>query len=125
MITRDSIPFSIILPVLNGELLLSRALHSIQAQSLHDWECWIVNDGSTDGTQEIIDRIIARDSRFHSIQLERNHGLSAARNLGIRHAAGDWIAELDHDDELDPHSSPKSSRILADPPKIRLTSIQW
>ncbi|VTS07966.1 glycosyl transferase family 2 : Glycosyltransferase OS=Singulisphaera acidiphila (strain ATCC BAA-1392 / DSM 18658 / VKM B-2454 / MOB10) GN=Sinac_4472 PE=4 SV=1: Glycos_transf_2: Glycos_transf_1 [Tuwongella immobilis] len=98
-----SLSFSIILPVLNGELLLSRALHSIQAQSLHDWECWIVNDGSTDGTQEMIDRIIARDSRFHTIQLERNHGLSAARNLGIQHAAGDWIAYLDHDDEWDPH----------------------
>lgn len=91
---------SVIIPVYNAEQYLHRSLDSIIAQSFTDWECIIVDDGSTDKSGSICDEYVSKDSRFHVIH-KQNEGVSKARNLGIQKSKGDYIAFLDADDWVD------------------------
>ena len=91
---------SVIVPAYDSEEFLGRALDSVLSQSHPYWECIIVNDGSSDNTQAVIDDFVKRDSRFRSISLEKNSGSPAEpRNVGVDLARGDWICFLDSDDE--------------------------
>lgn len=90
---------SIIVPVYNTEKYLRRCLDSIVVQTYRDWECIIVDDGSTDGSAAICDEYDKKDSRFKVLHKE-NEGVSAARNVGIDHAEGDFITFVDSDDYL-------------------------
>lgn len=92
---------SIILPVYNGELFLERALKSVLHSTLVSWELIIVNDGSTDFTENICQTYCQKDKRIHFISQD-NRGLSAARNAGFSHAIGDYIVYLDADDYIEP-----------------------
>lgn len=93
---------SVIIPTYNRAQLLPRALDSVVAQSCCDWEIILVDDGSTDDTDAIIDGYTERlGDRFISIKQE-NRGSSAARNRGIDAARGRFIAFLDSDDEFLP-----------------------
>ena len=92
---------SIIVPIYNREKLLRNCLDSIFSQTFKDWECILVNDGSTDKSLEIAQQYAANDPRFILFSQE-NQGLSAARNLGIDHAQGKWITFVDSDDEIAP-----------------------
>lgn len=90
---------SIIVPVYNAEKYLNRCVDSITAQTFTDWECLLIDDGSTDKSPAICDEYTKRDSRirvFHS----KNGGVSAARNKGIRNAMGKWISFIDSDDYI-------------------------
>ncbi|MDN3204697.1 glycosyltransferase [Algoriphagus sediminis] len=90
---------SIIIPCYNSELFLEETLDCLVEQSFQDWECLIVNNGSTDNTISIAQDFISRDPRF--ITIEKEHGgISSARNLGIDKARGDFIQLLDSDDLL-------------------------
>ncbi|MDH0658584.1 glycosyltransferase [Empedobacter sp. GD03865] len=91
---------SVIVPVYNTEKYLSKCLNSILNQTLKDIEVIVVNDGSKDNSQEIIDEFVSKDSRIISIQKE-NGGLSDARNAGIDKAKGEFIAFIDSDDYID------------------------
>ena len=94
----DSRPLiSIIVPVFNTEQYLSTCLESIIAQSYKNWECLLVDDGSSDRSGSICDEYARKDSRFIVIHKE-NGGVSSARNLGIQGAVGDWITFADSDD---------------------------
>lgn len=75
-------------------------LTSVYHQDYDDWECILVNDGSTDGTQKIIDQWLEKDNRFKAVN-QNNKGLSAARNTGLEKAKGTWVQFLDADDYLD------------------------
>ncbi len=90
---------SIILPAYNRRHVIRRAIDSVIAQSFQDWELVVVDDGSTDGTTEVIDR---SDPRIRLVQ-QSNRGAAAARNHGIAKARGQFIAFLDSDDEWLPH----------------------
>jgi glycosyltransferase involved in cell wall biosynthesis len=90
---------SIILPTFNRIDTIVRAIKSVQAQTLEDWELIVVDDGSTDDTAALIDGI---DPRLTLIRQE-NRGFTEARNTGIRAARGDYLAFLDSDDEFLPH----------------------
>lgn len=92
---------SIIVPVYNMELYLRECLDSIKDQTFKDWECIIVDDGSTDRSPEICDEYQNMDSRFKVIHKE-NGGVSSARNTGLRNASGDTIGFVDPDDYTDP-----------------------
>ncbi|WP_051697984.1 glycosyltransferase family 2 protein [Prevotella sp. 10(H)] len=91
---------SVIIPVYNTEQYLEECLDSLLLQQFQDWECLLIDDGSTDGSGNICDRYAQKDSRFrvfHTI----NSGVSAARNLGIEHASAPYIAFIDSDDTVD------------------------
>lgn len=90
---------TIIVPVYNGENTLRRCVKSILSQTYKDWECILVNDGSTDRTGEICECIAASDSRFRVIH-QANSGPNAARNQGIEAARGEFLIFPDADDEF-------------------------
>lgn len=89
-----------IIIVHNGEAYLEEAIASVRAQSVPDWELLIVDDGSADGSREIARRHALADARIRPIEHpdQRNHGMSATRNLGLSQARGDYVGFLDADD---------------------------
>jgi Glycosyl transferase family 2 len=90
--------FSVIIPCWNASLTLRSTLLSLLAQDCADWECFIINDGSTDDTDSIIKLFCKIDPRFSSIDTNRQ-GPSNARNLaGLSLAKGKYLAFLDSDD---------------------------
>ena len=91
--------FSIIIPTYNRADLLPETIRSVQNQTFMDWECIVVDDGSTDNTRQIVEEIIKSDSRIKYIYQE-NAERSAARNNGIRNSSGDYICFLDSDDHF-------------------------
>lgn len=102
MDTNLNIPLvSLIIPVYNVEKYLQKALHSVENQTFKSFEAIIVNDGSTDGSLNIINEFVERNSNFHLINQE-NAGLSAARNAGLSISKGEYIAFMDSDDYIHP-----------------------
>lgn len=92
---------SIIVPVYNMEKYLRECLNSIKGQTFTDWECIIIDDGSTDNSPCICDEFASADSRFKVFH-KNNEGLSSARNAGLRHAQGELIGFIDSDDWIEP-----------------------
>ncbi len=92
-------PVSIIVPIYDVEPYLEACLESLVAQTWSDIEVVMVDDGSPDSSAEIAEAFAERDDRFRLIRQE-NGGLGTARNTGIRHATGDFLAFLDSDDML-------------------------
>ena len=91
---------SVIVPVYNVEKYIDKCLQSIKNQSLEDFECLIVNDGTKDNSIEIAKKTIGKDSRFRFLDKE-NGGLSDARNFGLNEATGEYICFIDGDDYID------------------------
>lgn len=92
---------SVIIPCFQQGEFLSETLDSVLCQTFPHWECIIVNDGSTDNTNQIANEYSQRDTRFHYIE-QSNQGLSAARNNGIKSSKGEFILPLDADDLIAP-----------------------
>lgn len=88
-----------IIPTFNRADCLKGAIKSVVEQSFTNWELIVVDDGSSDSTEEIVR--FFNDDRIHYIEQE-NRGVSAARNTGIKKACGDFIAFLDSDDRWEP-----------------------
>ncbi len=103
---------SVIIPCFNQAIFLEEALESIRTQRYFNWECIIVNDGSTDNTENISQRWCANDNRYKYFYQE-NNGLSSARNLGIERAKGDYYQFLDADDYLDKEKLKLSIKLLS------------
>ena len=91
-----STTISVILPAYNATAFLPRCLASVFAQTLPPQEIIVIDDGSTDGTAEMAHALGAR------VITRSNGGLSAARNTGLQHACGEWVALLDADDTWAP-----------------------
>ena len=89
---------SVIIPTFNRAWSLGRAVDSVLAQTLAPEEIIVVNDGSTDHTAELL----ADYEGFITVLTQPNAGVSSARNTGIRHSTGEWVALLDSDDEWKP-----------------------
>ncbi|WP_052081975.1 glycosyltransferase family 2 protein [Porphyromonas macacae] len=87
---------SVVIPLYNKEHQIRSTLNSVLSQTFQDFEVIIVNDGSTDSSVEKVQKI--SDSRIRLIH-QKNLGVSAARNRGIKESKGEWIAFLDADDE--------------------------
>ena len=93
---------SIIVPCYNQAQFLAETLDSVLAQTHENWECIIVNDGSTDNTEFVAKEYCDRDQRFVYLKKE-NGGLSSARNAGLDVAKGEYVQFLDSDDILLPN----------------------
>ncbi|PFB59978.1 Ss-1,4-galactosyltransferase [Bacillus anthracis] len=91
---------SIVVAAYNVEDYIEKCLESLIAQSIKEIEILVINDGSSDNTANIANRFTKCDKRVRVISQE-NGGLSAARNTGINHASGEFIAFVDGDDYLD------------------------
>lgn len=89
--------FTIIVPIYNAEDFLRRGLDSILNQNFTDFELILINDGSTDQSLEICNIYAKLDTRI-KVFTQKNTGVSSARNLGIKNAAGDYITFIDSDD---------------------------
>lgn len=92
---------SIIVPCYNQGKFLAEALDSVLLQTYSNWECIIINDGSSDNTAEVASLYCKKDSRFSYIYQD-NSGLSTARNVGINACNGEFILPLDSDDKIAP-----------------------
>ena len=90
--------FSIIIPVYNVASELERAVQSVQKQDFTGWEIVLVDDGSTDGSGALCDKLCAEDARIKVLHQE-NSGVVAARKKGFSASSGEWILFLDGDDE--------------------------
>lgn len=92
---------SIIVPVFNVEKYIDKCLNTLINQTLQDIEIIIVNDGSTDGSEKIIQNYIENNTNIIKYVKKENGGLSDARNYGMQFATGDYICFLDSDDYVD------------------------
>jgi len=93
---------SIYMPTKNRVALLERAVESVLSQTHRELELWVVDDGSTDGTHEYLQRASAADPRLHVLRNEQSMGAPRARNLAIANARGEFITGLDDDDSFHP-----------------------
>jgi glycosyltransferase involved in cell wall biosynthesis len=97
---------SIIIPTFNREKLLERAINSVMLQTFKDFECIVIDDGSTDHTESlpVFKNYV---SKIKYLKLSSNSGVSKARNTGVALSKGQWIAFLDSDDEWKPQKLEK------------------
>ncbi len=107
---------SVIIPTHNRAHTISRAIESVIKQSLPPAEIIIVDDGSTDGTAELVQNSFPNCRYLH----QQNRGVSSARNSGIAVASGKWLAFLDSDDEWMPDKLAAQSAILEANPDLYL-----
>lgn len=93
-----------IIIVYNGEAFLDEAIQSVVDQTFGHWELVVADDGSSDSTGEIVRHWAAADDRIQLVEHpdQRNHGMSATRNLGLSEAQGDYVGFLDADDVWEP-----------------------
>jgi len=103
---------SVIIPTYNRAHLIGRAIQSVLNQSYQDFEIIIVDDCSTDNTEELIKELEKKDERIRYIKHEKNKGAAAARNTGIKACRGEYIAFQDSDCEWLPEKLEKQIKIL-------------
>ena len=116
---------SIIVPVFNGRAFILDALNSILEQSFTDWECILINDGSTDDSREVMESWIRHNHLAHKFELVNtpNQGVSRSRNLGLELANGEIVAFLDCDDIWERNKLELQHQILcSDPSAIGVVS---
>ena len=89
---------SVVMPAHNAAATINESIDSVLAQTSHDWELLIINDASTDNTEEIAKAYAAKDARVRVFTNETNQGVAATRNVGINQSNGEILAFLDSDD---------------------------
>ena len=110
------IKFSIVIPVYNIEKYIKKCINSILEQSYKNFEIIVVDDGSTDESNLLINSI--NDNRIRIIK-KNNGGLSSARNEGIKYVTGDYIWFVDGDDYIEPDALNKLNiKILEENPEV-------
>ncbi len=109
---------SVIIPVYNGEAYLAETLDSVFAQTLAPYEVIAIDDGSTDGSPEILRRYGDRIT----VVRQENQGVAGARNTGLAHATGEAIALLDQDDLWPPDRNRQMAEALATAPEMEVVA---
>ena len=118
----DSKPLiSVIMPVYNGEKYLREAIDSVLAQTYTNFELLLINDGSTDNSEEII--LSYKDNRIRYIKNERNLKLIATLNKGIDFANGTYISRMDADDTMPPERYEIQMKYMMKHPDVDLCSV--
>lgn len=92
---------SIIIPVYNAEQYVEQCLACCTAQTVSEWEVVAVDDGSTDGSGDLLDRCAERDARIQVVHTF-NQGVTWARRIAVEHSSGEWLFFLDSDDTIPP-----------------------
>ena len=103
---------SIITPSYNTARFIGETIRSVQAQTYTNWEMIIVDDCSTDNTDEVVSQFQKEDSRIRYFKNDHNSGAAVSRNKALREARGRWIAFLDSDDLWYPEKLEKQIRFM-------------
>lgn len=114
----ESALISIIIPVFNRVHLIPETLASVRAQTYTHWECLVIDDGSTDGTQNVVEDLAKIDDRIRFYLRPETHlpGGNGARNFGIEQARGSYIQFFDSDDLMDPQKLASKLAVLQNSP---------
>lgn len=112
---------SIIIPCFNQQTFLSEALNSVKDQIYQNWECILVDDGSTDNSQLIAQQYVSADRRFMYFY-KINEGVSVARNFGIKQSKGEYILPLDGDDKISPNYIVEIMNMFKKCPEAKMVS---
>ena len=110
---------SVIVPCYNQEKYVKDTLESVQRQTYPNFECIIINDGSTDNSLDVVRKFCMGDKRFVCYD-KNNEGVSIARNYGIAHSNGQYILPLDADDVIEPEYLQATVGVLDANPDIKL-----
>jgi glycosyltransferase involved in cell wall biosynthesis len=97
--TKNDLQISVIIPTYNRRSLLARAINSVLEQSFKNFELIVIDDGSCDGTKELIEQQFSEKLIYFK---QENRGVSNARNRGVEMSCGEWVAFLDSDDYWHP-----------------------
>ena len=108
---------SVIVPTYNYGRFIEETLECLRAQTYVNWECIVVDDGSTDDTAERVSHFMERDARFKFLRQE-NARQAAAKNNGLRNSAGQYIQFLDADDLIEPQKFAKQVEFLEAHPEV-------
>ena len=122
MENKNTFSISVVIPMYNSEKTILKALLSVVNQTYLPAEIIIVNDGSTDNSQKIVEEFIINNNKQYSFLLlnKSNGGVSSARNIGIKRATGEYIAFLDSDDRWLPEKLQKQMMFFRDNEDIDL-----
>lgn len=110
---------SVIIPTFNRVHTLKRAIDSVLSQTCRDFDLWIIDDGSTDETEDLVKSFNSSEIQIYYLKQE-NKGVSSARNMGIKRSQGEWIALLDSDDEWLPNRLQKQIELANNNPELPL-----
>jgi glycosyltransferase involved in cell wall biosynthesis len=108
---------SVIIPTYNYGALIGETLTSLQRQTLTDWECIVIDDGSTDDTAEVLARFAESDPRIRYL-LQENQRQAVAKNTGLAHAKGKYVQFLDADDLVEPRKLERQVAYLEEHPEV-------
>jgi glycosyltransferase involved in cell wall biosynthesis len=108
---------TVIIPSYNYAQFIGQAIESVQGQTYPNWECIVVDDGSTDNTYEVVSEYCRADERLKYIK-QANQGLAAARNTGLKAAKGEFIQFLDSDDLIEAKKIEKHVDFLMTHPDV-------
>lgn len=97
-----SIDICIVIPVYNAGVYLQECLDSIYAQTYQEWKCVLINDGSTDNSQEIIETYCKKDERFSCLTKENEGAADKARYYAYERVDAEWVLPIDADDTIEP-----------------------
>jgi glycosyltransferase involved in cell wall biosynthesis len=112
---------SVVMPVYNAEAYVEAAIKSVLEQTHRDFAFTIVNDGSTDGSAQILHRFAQQDSRINLIE-QANQGGGPARNRGVEEASTRWVFQTDADDLMHPDRLERQLSFLQENPDVRVAS---
>lgn len=117
---KNNVQVAVMMPVYNGEQTLALAISSLLNQTYPYWKCYIVNDGSSDGTKKFLDGLT--DARFVVSHFDENKGRPYARQAALDIAGGKYLAFLDADDFYHPEKLEEQVRLLESNPDLKLVS---
>ena len=103
---------SIVVPSFNRGYIIRRTLGSVLNQSFQNWECFIVDDFSSDNTEEIVNKYHSQDDRIKFIRNNRTKGAQGARNTGILASSGEWVVLFDSDNVMHPDFLKKCADVI-------------
>jgi glycosyltransferase involved in cell wall biosynthesis len=108
---------SVVVPTYNYGRFIAETLESLRAQSYANWECVVVDDGSTDDTEAVVARVMAADARF-AYTRQRNQRQSVAKNTGLAIVVGPYVQFLDADDLIEPFKFERQVEFLEAHPEV-------
>lgn len=117
MNSENSPVISVIIPAYNYASFLPQAIGSVSSQTYQNWECIVVDDGSTDNTKDVMEQLMKEDKRIHYF-VQVNSGPTVARNLGLSKAKGKYIQFLDADDLIEDQKFQKQLDVFEKYPDI-------